>query len=114
RTPPRAEYTVYLAFQVDAGNGDLLRFTAKVFEKNKAMAGGMVTVVTNGGGQQEEADEDDDEAAEAGPMKWKKGLPVKKPGKDESVMTFRADFTKLGLAEPPELDDQAKALLRMR
>ncbi|HEX5051223.1 MAG TPA: hypothetical protein VFZ65_05590, partial [Planctomycetota bacterium] len=47
RTPPRAEYTVYLAFQVDAGNGDLLRFTAKVFEKNKAMAGGMVTVVTN-------------------------------------------------------------------
>ncbi|MEO6598134.1 MAG: hypothetical protein ABIP94_25605 [Planctomycetota bacterium] len=113
RAMPRAEYTVYLALHVDAENADLLRFSAKVIENTKTGGGGMVTVVTSGGGD-EEPEEEVETPAETGPLQWKKGFPVKKPGKDESVMTFRADFKKLGLAEPPELDDKAKTLLRVR
>ena len=29
-------------------------------------------------------------------------------------MTFRVDFKKLGLAQAPAMDDQSKALLRVR
>ena len=62
--------------------------------------------------EEEEVEEEKVEgSAEA---KWKRGLPRIKPAKDQSVMTFRADFKKLGLAEAPELDDKSKQLLRIR
>ncbi|MGK0303380.1 MAG: hypothetical protein ACI89X_004273, partial [Planctomycetota bacterium] len=51
---------------------------------------------------------------EGGPVKWKRGLPRIKPAKDQSVMTFRADFKQLGLAEAPKLDERSKALLHVR
>ena len=122
---PQPDYTVHLALFVDAENGDVLRLAAKVYEKNPMM--GNVAIQVAGGaarggrGDEEEGDDEKDEknekkegAAADGKPAWKKGLPVKKPAKEESVMTFRADFQKLGLAEAPALDDKAKALLRLR
>ncbi len=112
---PENEYTIYLAFAVDADSGDLRRFTAKVFDVNPMM--GNVQIQIGGGGGDEEEEvvvEEEKPAPEGAPMVWKKGLPTKKPTKNESVTTFRADFKQLGLAEPPALDDKAKALLRVR
>jgi hypothetical protein len=105
-----------VALFVDAASGDLLRFSCKAFEENPMFANVQIQVAGGGGGDDEEeapavADKEDLPSVD-GPMKWKKGLPVKKPGKTESVTTFRADFKQLGLAEAPPLDDKMKTLLR--
>lgn len=114
--PPENDYVCYVALCIDPDSGDLLRLSSKVYEQNEMMGNVQIQVAGGAGGDEEEDDKDDEEeAAAAGqPLKWKKGLPVKKPAKDESVTTFRVDFKKLGLAEPPALDDRAKALLRMQ
>lgn len=111
---PQADHTVYLAFSVDA-SGDVLRFAAKVYEKNGMFGGMAVAIAVNGQGVVEEAEEEkeEDEEKPSGPVEWKQGFPKRKPAKDESVMTFRADFSKLGRAEPPQLGDKEKALLRL-
>ncbi len=113
---PEIEHTVYVALHVDPDSGDLLRFAAKVFEKNPMMGNMQIQVQGGPGGDVEDPDEGDekDEAPASGAPTWKKGFPVKKPAKDESVTTFRADFKKLGLAEAPALDAKTKAMLRMR
>jgi len=113
---PENEYTIYLAFAVDADSGDLRRFTAKVFDTNAMMGNVQIQIAGGPGGDDEEEEvvEEEKPAAAGAPLVWKKGLPTKKPGKNESVTTFRADFKQLGLAEPPALDDKAKALLRVR
>jgi hypothetical protein len=110
---PEIEHCVYVALFVDAASGDLLRFSCKAFEENPMFANVQIQVAGGGGDDEmEEETEEKEEKDAAGPMKWKKGLPVKKPGKTESVTTFRADFKNLGLAEAPPLDDKMKTLLR--
>lgn len=112
---PEIESAVHLAFFVDPANGDVLRVAAKVYETNPMF--GNVQIQVGGGGEESDDDEKEEEAAkdkESAKPEWKGGLPTKKPAKDESVMTFRADFSKLGLADAPELDDKGKALLRVR
>ncbi len=118
---PENEYEVHLALFVDPAGGDVLRFAAKVFDRNPMLGNVQIQVAGALGGDDDEEDDEDDvvaatkePAAAAGAPGWKKGFPVKKPAKDESVTTFRADFGKLGLAEPPVLDDKAKTLLRVR
>lgn len=114
---PEIEFTVYAALFVDAESGDLLRLSTRIYEKNEAM--GHVQIQVAGGAGGGDADDDEDEKNEKkdgkgdGALVWKKGLPAKKPAKDESLTTYRVDFKKLGLAEPPQLGDKAKALLRM-
>lgn len=110
--PERPEVETYLAFYVDAESGDLARFAAKSYETNSMM--GNIQIAVGGGGAVEEDEEEEEEVDENAPVKWKRGFPRIKPAKDQSVMTFRADFKKLGLAEPPELGDKQKALLRVR
>jgi hypothetical protein len=113
---PDVEHDVYVALFVDAEGGDLLRCTTKVFEKNPMMGNIQIQVQGGGGGDDVEAAEDEKEdtkTAAGDAPQWKKGLPVKKPAKDESVTTFRADFKKLGMAEAPALGDKQKALLRL-
>jgi len=110
---PEIESTVHLALFVDPENGDVLRFAAKVYEKNPMF--GNVQIQVGGGDDDEEEEEEEEEApAKDAKPEWKNGLPARKPAKDQSVMTFRADFQKLGLADAPELDAKAKALLRQR
>ncbi len=112
---PQVDHTVYLAFSIDE-SGDVLRFAAKVYEKNGMFGGMQVAIAVNGQGvveeEKEEEKEEEEEKADA-PVVWKKGFPKRKPAKDESVVTFRADFSKLGRAEPPQLGDKEKALLRL-
>jgi hypothetical protein len=116
---PEHDYSVHLALSVDPAGGDVLRFHAKVFDKNP-MAGNVQIQIAGGPGG--DGDDEDEVVAEekktgaaAGDApQWKKGFQVKKPAKDETVTTYRVDFSKLGLAEPPALDDKAKALLRLK
>jgi hypothetical protein len=116
---PQPDRTVQLALFVD-DSGDLLRFACKVFEKNPMFGNVQVQVAGAAIGGDEEAEgEEVVEAAEPakgemGPQLWKKGFPQRKPAKDESVATFRADFQQLGRAEAPALDQKAKQLLRVR
>jgi hypothetical protein len=110
---PENEYAAYVALFVEPDSGDLLRFATKIYEKNEMM-GNVQIQVQGGGGDEAEAKDDEKEAPAGGPLQWKKGLPVRKPAKDESVTTYRADFKKLGAADAPALDDKAKALLRMQ
>lgn len=110
---PEIEYVAYVALFVDAESGDLLRFATKIYETNPMMGNVQIQFAGGPGGDEEAAEEEKAEAADA-PLKWKKGLPTKKPAKEESVTTFRVDFKKLGMADGPALDDRAKALLRMQ
>lgn len=112
---PEIEYTAFVALFVDPASGDVLRCSTKVFEKNPMM-GNVQIQVAGGGGDGDEDEKDEAEAKEepaGGAMQWKKGLPVKKPAKDESVTTFRADFKQLGIVEVPALDAAVKAMLRL-
>lgn len=110
--PPRPELETYVVFYVDSESGDLARLSVKTYSTSEMM--GQIQIQGGGGfgGDAEEEDDEDDD--QGGPVKWKRGLPRLKPAKDQSVMTFRADFKKLGLAEAPKLDERSKALLRMR
>jgi len=113
--PPRPELTTYLAFHVDAENGDLLRFGSRTYSVDE-MAGQIQIAGAGGafGGDDEEEEEEEEEAEPQGPPKWKRGFPQKKPADDESVTTFRVTFKNLGLAEAPALDAAQKQLLRVR
>jgi hypothetical protein len=115
---PENEYAAFVALFVDAASGDLLRLAAKVYETNAMMGRVQIQVAGAGadGDDAEDADADDAKDADkaGGALQWKKGLPVKKPAKDESVTSYRVDFAELGLAEPPAVDAKAKALLRLR
>ncbi|MBL8755733.1 MAG: hypothetical protein JNK15_20725 [Planctomycetes bacterium] len=113
---PEIEHTVYVALFVDAG-GDVVRLSTRSFEDNPMFANVQIQVAGGpGGGGDDDGDEDKEQEKDAdaakGAPQWKKGLPVKKPGKTESVTTFRADFKSLGLADAPPLDDRMKAMLR--
>ena len=114
--PPRPELETYVVFYIDSESGDLARMTVKTYSTEEMM--GQIQIGGAGGGfgggfgrDEEEEEEEEDQT---GPVKWKRGLPRIKPAKDQSVMTFRADFKKLGLAEAPKLDERSKALLRVR
>jgi hypothetical protein len=113
---PRSTHSVYVSFAISTA-GDLLRCNVKLYEKTPRPAG-MVVQVTGPDDEEEKGkgqqDKDAAEAEAGGPMTWRDGLPQRKPGKDESMTTFTIDFAQLGLAEPPPLDDKAKALLRVR
>jgi hypothetical protein len=111
---PEIEHSVYVALFVDA-SGDVLRLSTKAFEDNPMFANVQIQVAGGPGGGDDEEEDDEKDAKKddaKGAPQWKKGLPVKKPGKTESVTTFRADFKSLGLADAPPLDDRMKAMLR--
>jgi hypothetical protein len=126
--PPRPELETYIVFYVDTESGDLTRVSIKSYSTDEMMGNIQIGRAAGGGfGGQEELEEEELEEEEleeeeveeevvdeSGEVKWKRGLPRIKPAKDQSVMTFRADFKKLGLAEAPELDDKSKQLLRIR
>lgn len=111
---PKLDHTVNLALFVDA-SGDLVRFAAKVFEKNPMMANVQFRVARAGanGAEEVEEAEEKEEAKTDGPVEWKKGFPKRKPAKDESVATFTATFADLGRAETPKLGEREKVLLRL-
>lgn len=111
--PPRPELETYLVLYVDAESGDLARIKVKTYSTDEMM--GRIQIAGGGGfGGDEEEEEEEEEVDANGEVKWKRGLPRIKPAKDQSVMNFRVDFRKLGLAEMPELDDKSKQLLRVR
>ena len=110
---PRPELETYVVCYVNSESGDLARVTVKTYSTEEMM--GQIQIGGAGGGfGRDEEDEEEEEEDQGGPVKWKRGLPRIKPAKDQSVMTFRADFKKLGLAEAPKLEDRLKALLRVR
>jgi hypothetical protein len=111
--PPRPELETYVVFYVNSESGDLARVTVKTYSTEEMMAQIQIGAAGGGFGGEEEEEEEEEEN-QGGPVKWKRGLPRIKPAKDQSVMTFRADFKKLGLAEAPKLEDRLKALLRVR
>jgi hypothetical protein len=111
--PPRPDFETWLAFFVDRDSGDLLRFAVKSFQTDEMM-GNIAVQVAGAGGVVEEVEEEEEEEAENAPIKWKRGFPNIKPKKDQSVLDYRLDFKDLGLAEPPTLADDLKALLRLR
>ncbi|MEZ6035971.1 MAG: hypothetical protein R3F29_00730 [Planctomycetota bacterium] len=117
--PARADQTTYIACCVDPQNGDLLRLAVRTVSTG-GMGGFQIAVggvFGNGGNDEEEGDDDEDEQPAVGdgkPVGWKAGFPAAKPGKDESVMTFSMDFTKLGLADVPPIDDAVKPLVGAR
>lgn len=112
--PPRPDYETYLAFFVDVETGDLLRFAVKSFQTDQMMGGLAIQIGGAGGGLEIEEEEEEEEEVDEGPVTWRRGFPRIKPKKDQSVLTFRVDFQDLGLAEPPSLPADAKALLRAR
>ena len=112
--PPRPELETYVAFHVDAESGDLARVAVKTYSTDEMMGQIQIAGAGLGGGDEDEPEEEVEEPTADGEVKWKRGFPSMKPKKDQSVMTFQADFTKLGLAQAPELDERSKALLRVR
>jgi hypothetical protein len=111
--PPRPELETYVVFYVDSESGDLARLSVKSYSTSEMM--GQIQIQGGGGGfGGDDEEEEEQEEDEGGPVKWKRGLPRIKPAKDQSVMTFRADFKQLGLAEAPKLDERSKALLHVR
>lgn len=114
--PPRPELETYLVFYVDQESGDLARVAVKTYSTDEMM--GQIQIAAGGGGfggeEEELVEEEEEDEGQQGPVKWKRGLPRIKPAKDQSVMNFRADFRKLGMAEAPKLDERAKALLHVR
>ncbi|MCB9879042.1 MAG: hypothetical protein H6835_15715 [Planctomycetes bacterium] len=125
--PPRADLTTYIACFVDAQNGDLLRLAVRT--TSSGGMGGFQIAVGGVFGNNNDTDEEGDDADGAEQEKekekeqgagqgaavgWKAGFPVAKPGQQESVMTFRLDFTKLGLADLPAIDDAVKPLIGAR
>jgi len=112
--PPRPEVQTYVVFYVDAENGDLARLAVKTYSKDESMGQIRIAAAGAGFGGNEEEEVEEEEVASTSEVKWKRGFPNIKPANDESVMTFQADFKKLGLAQAPELDDVSKALLRVR
>ncbi|MCK5941390.1 MAG: hypothetical protein KAI24_05420, partial [Planctomycetes bacterium] len=112
--PPRPDYETYLAFFIDRATGDLVRFAAKSYQTDQMMGNIAVQIAGAGGGGNQDEEEDEDDADADGPIRWQRGLPRIKPNKDQSVLTYRVDFDDLGLRELPPLDDDQKALLRLR
>ncbi|MBL8748730.1 MAG: hypothetical protein JNK78_06190 [Planctomycetes bacterium] len=117
---PTAQRSVHVALFVDPVNGDVLRLGVKLYEKNP-MFGNMRIQVQGAGGGDDDAEQDEaeekaekDDKGGAAKPEWKNGLPTRKPGRDESTMTYRCDFTKIGLVDAPDLGDKAKALLQIR
>ena len=110
--PPRPELETYVVVYIDSESGDLARLSVKTYSTDQMM--GQIQIAGGGFGGGGEEEEEEEEVDENAPVKWKRGLPRIKPAKDQSVMTFRADFKKLGLADAPALDDRSKALLRVR
>ena len=117
---PRPELDTYLAFFVDEATGDLLRFAVKSYQTDEMVAGIAVQIGGAGGGfleeEEEEEDAADEEEAEAadGPVAWRRGFPRIRAKKNQTVLTYRVDFKDLGLADPPSLSSELKALLRTR
>jgi len=111
--PPRPDYETYLAFFIDTETGDLLRFAVKSYQTDEMM-GGVAIQIGGAGIVEEEEEQADEEEDEGGPVTWRRGFPRIKPKKDQSVLNYRVDFTKLGLAEQPSLSDELKGLLRVR
>jgi hypothetical protein len=109
---PEPDRDVFLAFHIDPENGDVLRLTAKVYEEGRGF--GRLQVVRAGFGGNEQEDKEEEEADAGAKPQWKAGLPMRDPTKNESVLVYRVDFPKLGLASPPDLDDVAKRLLLLR
>jgi hypothetical protein len=120
---PEKHWLVDCALFVDAGNGDVLRVRAKVYEEDPMLAHVRFQIGGPGGGGAggDEDDDKDDAKSETksgakdakadGAPKVKKGLPDRKPGKTQSVMYAKIDFKNLGLAEVPALDDEARGWL---
>lgn len=117
RQLPQPQTTVDIGLFVDPLGGDVLRVRAKVYEKGVAGAGMRIAVAGGPGGAgglqlaaPAEA-EKDDKGKESGELVYKKGLPERKLGQQDSSMYLKVDFTDLGKAKPPELDDAGKRLL---
>ena len=110
--PPRPELETYVVVYIDAQSSEIARVSVKTYSTDEMM--GQIRIDGAGGGFGGNEEQVEEEVDENAPVKWKRGLPRIKPAKDQSVMTFRADFKKLGAAEAPELDDRSKALLRVR
>ncbi|MFK7739051.1 MAG: hypothetical protein AB8H80_01915 [Planctomycetota bacterium] len=112
--PPRPDIETYVSFAVDPSNGDLLRFGVKSYQVDQMGGNVAVQIARAGVGGGDDEDEEEEEEDDQGPIKWRRGFPKTKPRKDQSVMTFRVDFKKLGMVEQPELDAKAKSWLRVR
>ena|GEM_PF-6506381 len=114
--PPRPELDIYVAFFIDQQSGDLVRLASKTYQRDEMMGNVAIQIGFGGGDLEEEEEEEEEEADDDadGPIEWRRGFPRVKPKKDQSVLTYRVDFKDLGLADPPALSDELKALLRVR
>jgi hypothetical protein len=122
RPQPQPETTVDIGLFIEPQGGDVLRVRAKVYEKG-APGGAPQFVVAGapagGGGFQvavpareaEKEDKDKEKEKDSGEPVYKKGLLERKMGQRDSSMYLKVDFTDLGKAKPPELDEAAKRLL---
>jgi hypothetical protein len=116
---PRTPTALHLAFTVDVETGDLLRFGMKAYSKDGmvggfALAFGAPVADAAEGGEEVVVTESAPEPAEAAPPPppvWRDGLPVRAPNPDETVLTYVVDFSRLGLAEAPKLDERMRLLL---
>ena len=108
---PQKSYRVDLALYIDPDNSDVHRIRAKVYQKDPMLENVQIQIGAGGDGDAPEPEEDEstDDAADT----VKKGLPVRKPGRTESMMYFRVDFEELGNASAPALDDSAKLWLQL-
>ena len=115
--PPRPEFETWIAFSVDVASGDLLRLAAKVYETNPMFVGfgGPGLAIGVAAEERDEGDEGDEgdaeRAGDGGDPGWQDGLPRREPSPKESVCTYRVEFDRLGLAEPPALAPEWRALL---
>ncbi|MGE3174798.1 MAG: hypothetical protein AB7O97_19365 [Planctomycetota bacterium] len=113
--PPQMTYTVDLALSIDPATGRVLRVRSKSYEDNPVLANVRIQFGQGGGDDEpEDASADRDDDAPAGAIEWKKGLPVRKPSRTESVAYFKLDFQDHGEATPPEVDEAGSRWLEDR
>lgn len=111
---PQDETTIDIAFYVDPESALIHRVRVKAYNKS-AMFGQVVIQGAGMGDGEEEAEEDPVEEFDGeGERLYKKGLPVRKLGKELSLTDFDISFTDHGKTFSVDLDDSQRRLLRLK
>lgn len=102
---PSPPTTVDIGLFVEPGGGDVLCVRAKICENGPGpVPGGVAPVLPV-------ADKEAAPAKENTELVYKMGLPERARGQRDSAMYLQVDFSDLGTAKAPELDDAPRKLL---
>ena len=109
---PKKTYSLDVAIFTAIDNGEVLRLRTKIYEDDPMLQNVRFQIGgegEGGGGEDDEVVEGkdgalDEKAVEPGQEPIKKGLPDRKPGRTETMIYWKVDFSNFGKAVAPTLD----------